>query len=125
MTGDSKRWSGRTTVWRDGWPNLHAPDPCRIEVELVIDGKAGSTSLVRERPPDADLDGATSHVQPRAPAPRWPHSAAGPATSTQPRQSAPRPATTGSRRGVGSQGLRTRPGRVAAFGSGKRAVTLW
>src|SRR5689334_5280753 len=24
LTGDSKRWSGRTVVWRKGWRNLHS-----------------------------------------------------------------------------------------------------
>ncbi len=65
MTGDSKRWSGRTSVvWRDGWRNLHEPTPCRIGVELAVDGVPGATTLVREWAPDADLDEATSYVQP-------------------------------------------------------------
>lgn len=25
LTGDSRRWPGRTVVWRKGWRNLHSP----------------------------------------------------------------------------------------------------
>lgn len=60
LTGDSLRWKGRPTVWRDGWRNLHSPDPCRISVGLAVDGRAGSTTLVRSWAPDADLQDATT-----------------------------------------------------------------
>lgn len=63
MTGDNKRWSGRTSVWREGWRNLHAPEPCRITVQLAVDGQAGTTTLVREWAAGANLDDATAHVQ--------------------------------------------------------------
>ena len=26
LTGENKRWSDRTAVWKEGWRNLHAPD---------------------------------------------------------------------------------------------------
>ncbi|MBM0237998.1 AAA family ATPase, partial [Micromonospora sp. ATA32] len=40
LTGDSARWADRNSVWRTGWRNLHTPDPCRIAVELRVDGVA-------------------------------------------------------------------------------------
>lgn len=63
LTGDSKRWSGRTAVWREGWRNLHAPDPTRVVVELSVDGHPGATRVTRQWAADADLDAATSTVQ--------------------------------------------------------------
>ena len=32
LTGDSRRWSGRTVVWRKGWRNLHSPPRRRSSV---------------------------------------------------------------------------------------------
>jgi AAA domain/AAA domain, putative AbiEii toxin, Type IV TA system len=74
MTGDNKRWSGdRSTVWRDGWRNLHTSGPTRICAELTADGQPGVIKVVREWPDGARLDDATSYVQahgqPRQPLP--------------------------------------------------------
>jgi energy-coupling factor transporter ATP-binding protein EcfA2 len=74
MTGDNKRWSGRTAVWRAGWRNLHAGGgPSRICIELAVDGQPGVTKVTREWPPGADLDGAATFAQrqghPREPLP--------------------------------------------------------
>lgn len=63
LTGDSKRWSGRTAVWREGWRNLHASDPTRVVVELSVDSQPGVTRVTHEWAPDADLEAATSTVQ--------------------------------------------------------------
>ncbi|MGH9030522.1 MAG: ATP-binding protein [Acidimicrobiia bacterium] len=38
LTGENKRWSGRPTVWQEGWRNLHHASAA-IEVELVADGQ--------------------------------------------------------------------------------------
>ena len=27
LTGDSKRWSDRSKIWKEGWRNLHQPHP--------------------------------------------------------------------------------------------------
>ena len=35
LTGDNKRWSGRTSIWQEGWRNLHAGEP-RIAVHLGV-----------------------------------------------------------------------------------------
>ena len=76
LTGDNKRWSGRTVVWRAGWRNLHAPDPSRICVEMAVDGEPGVAKVTREWAPGADLDGAPSFVQ-RHGRPREPVTALG------------------------------------------------
>ncbi|NBE79604.1 AAA family ATPase [Micromonospora rubida] len=58
LTGDSARWAERTSVWRTGWRNLHTPDPCRIGVELRVDGEATPTRVTRAWPAGAELDDA-------------------------------------------------------------------
>ena len=63
LTGDNKRWSGRTAVWRDGWRNLHAPGESRIQIELAADGQPGVLKVTRHWPAGAELDSAQSLVQ--------------------------------------------------------------
>lgn len=46
LTGDSIRWADKNSVWRGGWRNLHAPEPCSITTELAVDG-VGTTTTVR------------------------------------------------------------------------------
>ncbi|MFI7214258.1 AAA family ATPase [Micromonospora maritima] len=58
LTGDSARWADRNSVWRTGWRNLHAGDPCRIAVELRVDGVATPTRVVRSWPSEAELGDA-------------------------------------------------------------------
>ncbi|WP_349877212.1 AAA family ATPase [Micromonospora sp. HUAS YX12] len=58
LTGDSARWADRNSVWRTGWRNLHAGDPCRIAVELRVDGVAAPTRVVRSWPAEAELGDA-------------------------------------------------------------------
>ncbi|MCM0673888.1 AAA family ATPase, partial [Micromonospora phytophila] len=58
LTGDSARWADRTSVWRAGWRNLHAPDPCRIGVELRLDGVATPIRVSRSWVPGAELGAA-------------------------------------------------------------------
>ncbi|MBQ0892375.1 AAA family ATPase [Micromonospora sp. U56] len=55
LTGDSARWADKTSVWRTGWRNLHAPDPCRIGVELRVDGEATPTRVARAWPAGGEL----------------------------------------------------------------------
>src|SRR5262245_25883365 len=62
LTGDSIRWAERNSVWRTGWRNLHAPEPCAIATELVVDGTSGVTSVRREWASDAALDAPTVRV---------------------------------------------------------------
>ncbi|MEU4712099.1 AAA family ATPase [Micromonospora purpureochromogenes] len=55
LTGDSARWADKTSVWRTGWRNLHAQDPCRIGVELRVDGEATPTRVARAWPAGGEL----------------------------------------------------------------------
>ncbi|MBY8870501.1 AAA family ATPase [Micromonospora sp. PLK6-60] len=58
LTGDSARWAEKSSVWRQGWRNLHAPQPCRIAVELLVDGVATPTRVARAWPAGAELPDA-------------------------------------------------------------------
>ncbi|NJC71231.1 AAA family ATPase [Planosporangium thailandense] len=60
LTGDSARWADKNSVWRTGWRNLHSPHPCRIAVDLRVDGQATPVRVERSWPADADL--ATAEV---------------------------------------------------------------
>ncbi|MEH1057128.1 AAA family ATPase [Micromonospora sp. CPCC 206171] len=55
LTGDSARWADKTSVWRTGWRNLHAQEPCRIGVELRVDGEATPTRVARAWPAGGEL----------------------------------------------------------------------
>ena len=57
LTGDSKRWSGRTAVWRKGWRNLHFPSKAFIGVDLVTAGASGVTRIARRWADGDELDG--------------------------------------------------------------------
>jgi recombinational DNA repair ATPase RecF len=48
LTGDNMRWSERTAVWKEGWRNLHQPDPAVIEVKLAEDGQPAPTVVTRQ-----------------------------------------------------------------------------
>lgn len=44
LTGDNRRWAGRSAIWRDGWRNLHATDSTVIRVGLTMaDGRDAAT----------------------------------------------------------------------------------
>lgn len=58
LTGDSARWADKNSVWRTGWRNLHTPDPCRIDVELRVDGVATPTRVARSWPSGGELPDA-------------------------------------------------------------------
>jgi ABC-type Mn2+/Zn2+ transport system ATPase subunit len=41
LTGESGRWSeARSKLWQQGWRNLHAEAPARVEAKLVVEGRA-------------------------------------------------------------------------------------
>jgi recombinational DNA repair ATPase RecF len=63
LTGNNKRWSERSTVWRQGWRNLHTSSGSKISVELTADGKAGVLRVGREWRPGEDLDDAKPFAQ--------------------------------------------------------------
>jgi AAA domain-containing protein len=62
LTGENKRWSDRTAVWKEGWRNLHAPEPTAISVQLTEDGEPGTTTVTREWATGAVLDDAQARV---------------------------------------------------------------
>src|SRR5438034_4262914 len=64
FTGDSKRWSARSKVWKEGWRNLHQPHPTTIDAEMLLEG-AGSTRVACEWPAEAALDGQIAFAQPK------------------------------------------------------------
>lgn len=63
LTGENRRWAGKSLVWRDGWRNLHHPRTARIAVELAVNGVAGTSTVVCEWQPGADLSEASAFVQ--------------------------------------------------------------
>jgi recombinational DNA repair ATPase RecF len=63
LTGENKRWSDQTAVWKEGWRNLHAPDTSAITVQLTEDGEPGTTTVAREWAARAALDDAQVRVQ--------------------------------------------------------------
>ena len=66
LTGDNKRWSGRSATWREGWRNLHAQEDGlspRIEVGLRFDGRGYGATVTCEWTGDAGLDGCSTTVE--------------------------------------------------------------
>lgn len=62
LTGENKRWADRSAVWREGWRNLHQPDPAAISVQLTEDGEAGTTTVTRDWASGAVLESANDSV---------------------------------------------------------------
>ncbi|RBY75812.1 hypothetical protein DQ238_18880 [Geodermatophilus sp. TF02-6] len=49
LIGTNARWQDRTSVWREGWRNLHRGDAQpSVRVDLHIDGEPGITRVARE-----------------------------------------------------------------------------
>ncbi|MEX2283969.1 MAG: AAA family ATPase [Gemmatimonadota bacterium] len=64
FTGDSKRWSERSKIWKEGWRSLHQPDAARIETELLLE-RAGSAKLACSWDGDAAFEAKKVVVQPK------------------------------------------------------------
>ena len=62
FTGDNQRWAKRSAAWKEGWRNLHEPDPCELQSALLVDGAAGMTTVTRRWGSGADLDTSTTVV---------------------------------------------------------------
>lgn len=62
LTGENKRWAERSAVWKEGWRNLHAPDPTAISVQLTEDGVPGTTTVTRSWAANAVLESANDSV---------------------------------------------------------------
>lgn len=63
LTGDSKRWQGRSKVWKEGWRNLHHSNPALVETELLVEGQ-GPARATREWGPNDELESPITTVQP-------------------------------------------------------------
>ena len=62
LTGDNMRWSDRSAVWKEGWRNLHQPDPAVIEVKLAEDGQPAPTVVTRQWATGAGLGDAQAFI---------------------------------------------------------------
>ncbi|GAA0380464.1 ATP-binding protein [Micromonospora gifhornensis] len=63
LTGQNKRWAGRSAVWQDGWRNLHATENPRIRVQLGVEGHRNGATVECTWEPGANLDDRTSFLQ--------------------------------------------------------------
>ena len=63
LTGENKRWAGRSSVWREGWRNLHAPENPHIRVRLGVEGHRNGASVECRWESGANLDARTSFLQ--------------------------------------------------------------
>ena len=63
LTGENRRWSARSKIWKDGWRNLHQTQDAEIEAELTIEGDRGRAVVSRRWPPGAELDDAATVIQ--------------------------------------------------------------
>ena len=64
LTGDNRRWSERSSIWREGWRNLHHPFPTEVSAKLAVEGVKGGTSVRRWWPQGAELEQSVTEVQP-------------------------------------------------------------
>ncbi|MCB9688177.1 MAG: AAA family ATPase [Alphaproteobacteria bacterium] len=56
LTGNAHRLHGLSADWKDGWRNLHHPEPPRVEAQVAVEGK-GAATLRRTWDDGAKLDG--------------------------------------------------------------------
>src|SRR5262249_26977527 len=63
LTGSNWRWAKRSKVWRDGWRNLHQPDPVEVGATVLLEGQSGPARLNRRWPVNATLDGSVAEVR--------------------------------------------------------------
>ena len=47
LTGDSRRWAGRSQVWKEGWRNLHHSGSTSVEAEFLEEGWRRPTTVTR------------------------------------------------------------------------------
>ena len=63
LTGNSPRWSEQSSVFREGWRNLHQASPCQVRVTLRADGEASPVQVTRTwRDSDTQPEQATISV---------------------------------------------------------------
>ena len=64
FTGDSKRWSERSKIWKEGWRNLHQPNPAGIEADVLLEGQ-GPAKVACSWDADAALEAQKAFIQPK------------------------------------------------------------
>lgn len=64
FTGDSKRWSDRSKIWKEGWRSLHHAHPAGIEAEVLLEGQ-GPAKVVCAWDEGAALETQKVFVQPK------------------------------------------------------------
>jgi energy-coupling factor transporter ATP-binding protein EcfA2 len=65
FTGESKRWAGRSKIWKEGWRNLHLGHPTEIQAGLLMEGQ-GPLTVTAAWAKDAALEDSTVVVQPKS-----------------------------------------------------------
>jgi recombinational DNA repair ATPase RecF len=63
LTGENRRWSTRSKIWKEGWRNLHHQSRTFIRGEFTIEGDRGTTAVSREWPAASDLEDGHVVVQ--------------------------------------------------------------
>lgn len=63
LTGDNKRWAGRSSIWSKGWRNLHASDDTRIRVRLGVEGNRNGATVECHWGDAAELTDCTTFLQ--------------------------------------------------------------
>ena len=56
LTAANWRWRDRSSVWRQGWRNLHQPSPTSVAGEFAIEGQPGVTTIKRRWADGASLE---------------------------------------------------------------------
>jgi DNA repair exonuclease SbcCD ATPase subunit len=64
FTGDSKRWDGRSKIWKEGWRNLHRSHPTSVEASLLVEGQ-GLTNVSAVWDEGASLETCKTVVLPK------------------------------------------------------------
>lgn len=62
FTGDSKRWSDRSKIWKEGWRCLHQPHPATIDADLLLE-EQGSAKVACSWDEGAALEAQKTVVQ--------------------------------------------------------------
>jgi recombinational DNA repair ATPase RecF len=62
LTGDLRRWQELTAAWREGWRNMHVPDPARLSADLLLED-AGPATAERSWESGALFAGSRAFVQ--------------------------------------------------------------
>ncbi|WP_432834111.1 AAA family ATPase [Dactylosporangium sp. CA-092794] len=63
LTGDNKRWAGRSMIWQDGWRNLHATENPHIRVRLGVEGHRNGATVEYAWQSGDHLADYTSYLQ--------------------------------------------------------------